>query len=147
METKTPLIDKILAENKPEPVKVRTFLPAALILLLIGAGGLYLVLTYTEPSGGTRWLFFFFGVLACTGLALPVTAYLNRRFPSIPPPTPAVVVRQALWIGIYIPILLWLRIGRLVNFSLAILLAAGFILIEWLLRLRERSSWKPQRRS
>lgn len=146
METKPPLIDKILADSKPEPVKPWLFFPAALILLAIGAGGLYLVVTYTEPSGGTRWLFFFFGVLALTGFALPITAYLNRRFPSIPPPTPAVVVRQAIWIGIYIPILLWLRIGRVVNLSLAILLAAGLILIEWLLRLRERSMWKPQRR-
>jgi hypothetical protein len=55
-------------------------------------------------------------------------------------------VRQAVWVGIYIPILLWLRIGRLVNPSLAILLAAGLILIEWLLRLRERSVWKPEQR-
>jgi hypothetical protein len=141
METKA-------AVKKPvSSVRLRTFLPAALLLMVLGWGGLYLVTRYTEPSGGTRWLFFFAGVLAGTGTALPIVAFLNRRFPSTPAPTHAVIVRQALWVGIYVPILAWLRIGRVVNFSLAILLAAGLILIEWLLRLRERSLWKPERRS
>ena len=54
------------------------------------------------------------------------------------------IVRQAIWIGIYFPTLAWLRIGRVLNLSLALLLAAGLILIELLLRLRERSQWKPE---
>lgn len=138
---------KAARKNAVPTVRVRTFLPAALILMVLGWGGLYLVTKLTEPSGGTRWLFFFAWVLACTGTALPIVAFLNRRFPSIPAPTHTVIVRQAIWVGIYVPILLWLRIGRVVNFSLAILLAAGLILIEWMLRLRERSLWKPERRS
>jgi hypothetical protein len=133
-------------EAKTPPVRVRTFLPAALILMALGWGGLYLVTQFALPSGGTRWLLFFFAVLAFTGLALPVVAFLNRRFPSTPPPTQAVIIRQAIWVGIYVPILLWLRIPRMITLSLAILLAAGLILIEWLLRLRERSLWKPERR-
>jgi hypothetical protein len=122
---------------------VRTFLPAALILMILGWGGWYAIVWFTVPSGGTRWAFFFTGMLALTGTFLPVTAYLNRRFPSMPPPTPAVIVRQALWVGIYIPTLLWLQIGRVLTFSLALLLLAGLILIEWLLRMRERSLWRP----
>lgn len=133
-------------EPKRSAIRVRDYLPTALILMISGWGGLFLLVNNTTPSGGTRWLFFFLGVIALTGLALPVMAFLNRRFPSTPPPTPAVIVRQAVWVGIYIPILLWLRIGRVVNLSLAILLAAGLILIEWLLRLRERSVWKPEQR-
>ena len=131
-------------DSRPSPPSVRSFLPAALILMLLGWGGLAYVLLETEPSGGTRWAFFFTGVLALTGVALPIVAYLNRRFPSVPPPSSAVIVRQAIWIGIYFPTLLWLRIGRVVNLSLALLLAAGLILIEFLLRLRERSQWKPE---
>jgi hypothetical protein len=134
-------------EAKIPPVRVRTYFPAALILMALGFGGLYLVTQSALPSGGTRWLLFFFAVLGCTGLALPGVAFLNRRFPSTPPPTQAVIVRQAIWVGIYVPILLWLRIPRMITVSLAILLAAGLILIEWLLRLRERSLWKPERRS
>ena len=134
-------------DSRPSPPSVRSFLPAALILMLLGWGGLAYVVFGTVPSGGTRWAFFFTGVLAITGVALPIVAYLNHRFPSMPPPSPAVIVRQAIWIGIYFPTLAWLSIGRVVNLSLALLLAAGLILIEFLLRLRERSQWKPQSRS
>jgi hypothetical protein len=125
---------------------VREFLPASLILLILGLGGFYAVVTYTVPSGGTRYLFFFTAVLALTGIALPAVAFLNRRFPSTPPVTQAVILRQAIWAGIYLPTLAWLRIGRILTPSIALLLAVGLILIEWLLRLRERSQWKPDSR-
>jgi hypothetical protein len=131
-------------DNKLSP-PVREFLPAALILLILGWVGFYLVVMYTTPSGGTRYLFFFTAVLAFTGMALPVVAFLNRRFASTPPATRAVILRQAIWAGIYLPTLAWLRIGRILTPSIALLLAVGLILIEWLLRLRERSQWKPDR--
>ena len=133
-------------ESRSSPPAVRSFLPAALILIVIGWGGYAYIVNWTDPSGGTRWAFFFTSVLGLTGVALPIVAYLNRRFPSVPAPSPVVIVRQAIWIGIYFPTLAWLRIGRVVNLSLALLLAAGLILIEFLLRLRERSQWKPQAR-
>ncbi len=81
--------------------------------------------------------------MALTGMALPVAAFLNRRFPSLPPPTPGVILRQAIWFGIYLPTLAWLQIGRMLTLPLAVLLALGFLMIEYLLRLRERSQWKP----
>lgn len=122
---------------------VRQFLPAAIILALLGWGGLLYVLLFTLPTVGPRWLFFFLSVLAVTGTFLPVVAFLNRRFPSSPPPTTAVVLRQALWVGIYFPTLAWLQIGRVLTPALALLLLLGFILIEWLMRLREKSRWNP----
>lgn len=131
-----------MVESKNSP-PVSYFLPTALFLVILGWGGLYLLYRYTTPSGGTRWLFFFTGVLAMTGAALPVMAFLNRRFNSIPPATSGVIVRQALWIGIYFPTLIWLQIGRVLNPFIALILAVGFVVIEWLLRLRERSRWKP----
>jgi len=70
-------------------------------------------------------------------------AFLNRRFPSQPTPTPGVILRQAIWFGIYVPTLAWLQIGRVLTPALALLLAVGLLLIEWLLRLREKSQWKP----
>ena len=126
------------------PVSVRSFLPAALVLMVLGWGGFLAVISLTTPNGGTRWVFFFTAVLALTGMALPGTAFLNRRFPSMPPPTSAVIVRQAIWFGVYLPTLAWLRIGRVLTFALAILLALGLVMIEYLLRLRERSQWKPK---
>lgn len=124
---------------------ITAYLPATIILMLLGWGGMVALLLMTTPNGGTRWLFFFTSVLALTGSALPLTAFLNRRFPSTPPPAPQVIVRQALWLGIYLPTLAWLQIGRVLNPALALLLAVGLILIEWLLRMRERAQWKPER--
>ena len=74
---------------------------------------------------------------------MPVMAFLNLRFPSTPPASAWVVVRQSLWCGLYIPTLAWLQAGRVLTLPMAVLLAAGLILIEFLLRLRERSQWKP----
>ena len=129
-------------ETRASP-SILSFLPAAFILAVLGWGGLLYTVLMTTPSGGTRWLFFFTGVLALTGTSLPIVAFLNRRFPSSPPTTGAAILRQALWIGIYFPTIAWLQIGRVLTTSLALLLAVGFLLIEWLLRLRERSLWRP----
>jgi hypothetical protein len=82
-------------------------------------------------------------MLALTGTVLPLVAFLNRRFSSLPPPTPLVVLRQSLWVGIYVATLAWLQIGRVLNPVIAVMLGLGLVLIEWLLRLRERSQWKP----
>ncbi|HSQ27989.1 MAG TPA: hypothetical protein VLM80_12775 [Anaerolineales bacterium] len=123
-----------------------SILPIAIPLMLLGWGSLAFLFLFTEPSGGTRWAMFFSGMLAVTGTTLPVVSFLNRRFPSLPPPSQAVIVRQAIWVGLYIPTLVWLQIGRVMNPSLALLLAVGFLLIEGLLRLIERSLWKPDRK-
>jgi len=133
-----------MAMDDRQPPSVSSFIPAAFILGVIGWCGLIVVIYYSLPTAGPRWLFFFLSVLAITGTALPVVAFLNRRFPSTPPPTHGVIVRQAIWIGIYIPTLLWLQIGRVLTPALALLLAVGLVLIEWLLRLREKSQWKPK---
>lgn len=122
---------------------VRSVLLAAILLGVIGWLGIIAVLLLTLPFVGPRWLFFFMSVLAVTGTVLPAVAFLNRRFPSTPTPTPGVIVRQAIWVGIYFPTLAWLQIGRVLTPALALLLAVGLVLIEWLLRLREKSQWNP----
>ena len=125
------------------PPRVANFLPAALVLFILGWGGLIALTISTLPTVGPRWLFFFLCVLAITGTVLPVTAFLNRRFPSTPPPSAMVVVRQALWFAVYGATVIWLQMGRVLNPALAILLAIGLGLIEFLLRLSEKSQWKP----
>ena len=129
--------------NQKQTPSINSFLPAALFLAIIGWGGLIALIYFTMPTVGPRWLFFFLSVLAVTAIALPLAAFLNNRFPSTPPATTGVILRQALWVGIYFPTLAWLQIGRVLTPSLALLLAVGFILIEFLLRLREKSQWKP----
>jgi hypothetical protein len=122
--------------------RVANFLPASIFLFIVGWGGLIALILTTLPTVGPRWLFFFLCVLAITGTTLPITAFLNRRFPSTPPPTYWVVVRQALWFAIYASTLTWLQMGRVLNPALAVLLAIGLGLIEFLLRLSEKSQWK-----
>ena len=89
-------------------------------------------------------MFFFLAVLAFTGPALPLTYYLNMRFPSKPPVEGFVIIRQALWVGVYFSTLAWLQLGRVLNFILAFILLGVFALIEFLLRFFERSRWEPK---
>jgi hypothetical protein len=116
----------------------------SLFLCLVGWGGLFYLINETLPFLGPRWLFFFFLMLAVTGLVLPVTYFLNRRFPSDPPADSGVVLREAMWAGVYACALVWLQLGRVLNPGLMVVLAAGMLLVEFLLRLRERTVWTPQ---
>jgi hypothetical protein len=83
-------------------------------------------------------------VIALTGPAIPITYYLNKRFPSNPPVEGLVIIRQALWVGVFGSTLTWLQLGRVLTPALALILAGVFILIEFLLRLFERSRWNPK---
>jgi hypothetical protein len=127
-----------------QPPTIHSTLPAALILALIGWGGLYELINTTRPAVGARWLFFFLGVLAVSGTALPLVAFINRRFQTDPPATIAIIVRQALWIAIYFSTLAWLQKGRILTPTLGIVLGLGIVAIEGLLRSRELSQWKPK---
>jgi low temperature requirement protein LtrA len=114
-----------------------------MLFVAVGWGGLFLLLNSTEPTLWPRWLFFFLIVVAFTGTALPVASFFNHRFPGEPPATVRVILRQALWVGVFAGTLAWLRIGGILNAALAIMLAAAFIAIEWFVRLRERAHWNP----
>jgi len=74
----------------------KDFLPAFLILILLGGGGLALVTLFTLPTLGPRWLFFFFLVLLASGIALPIAYLLNLRFASKHPVDQPVIIREAL---------------------------------------------------
>jgi hypothetical protein len=131
-----------MVEN-PKPLTFLSFLPAAILLALIGWVGLAGLVVFTLPTLGPRWLFFFLGVIALTGTSLPAIYFLNRRFPSNPPPEPGVLLRQAVWIGVYGGTLAWLQLGRMLSPTAAAIIAGALVLIEGLLRMREISRWKP----
>ena len=127
---------------RPSSGSMLKYLPVAFFLMLVGWGGLGALVLYMPPTVWPRWLFFFLGVLACTGTALPLVSFLNLRFPSNPPAPEGAIIRQALWFGIYFPTLAWLRIPRVLTAALALLLGLGLLTIESLLRLRENSQWR-----
>jgi hypothetical protein len=131
-------------KSSQKPSFLATFLPLSVVLTLIGWAGLFIVVWHTLPTLGPRWLFFFLSVIALTGPAIPLTYYLNQRFPSNPPIEGLVIIRQALWFGMFGGSLTWLQLGRVLTPALALIMAGVFILIEFLLRLFERSRWNPK---
>lgn len=126
-----------------EQLSFRPFGLSSLVLMLIGWGGLYLLITETLPYVWPRWGFFVLTLMAVTGSVLPIVYFFHRRFPDETPAGANVIVRQALWFGIYGATLAWLQLGRLVTVYVVLGLAGGLVAIEYFIRLRERSRWKP----
>ncbi len=117
----------------------------AIFLCLVGWGGLVYLILDTLPLLGPRWLFFFFLMTGLSGVALPIVYFLNVRFPSNPQVDTGVVLREAMWVGIYGCALSWLQMGRVLAPGVAIILAGGFVVVELLLRMREGSQWMPKK--
>ncbi len=111
---------------------------------MVGWIGLIWLIQNTEPYIWPRWFFFFFMTLAVSGLALPLSTWLNLRFPSDPPAGVAVITRQASWFGVYGCVLAWLQLGRALTTFTAVAIGVGFILIEAFIRIREKSLWMPK---
>lgn len=124
-------------------LRFKPFALSSLVLMAAGWAGLYLLITETRPEVWPRWGFFVLMLIAITGTLLPIMYFFHRRFPDEPPADANVIVRQALWFGVYGATLAWLQLGRLVTVYVIIGLAIGLIAIEHLIRLRERSQWTP----
>ena len=124
-------------------LKFKPFGLAALVLMIAGWGGLYFLLNETLPYVWPRWGFFVLVLLALTGTALPIVYFFHRRFSGEKSAEANVIVRQALWFGVYGATLAWLQLGRLVTIYVILGLAVGLAAIEYFTRLREKSHWKP----
>ena len=124
-------------------LRFKPFAISSLVLMIIGWGGLYFLITQTLPYVLPRWGFFFLTLMAITGTMLPIIYFLHRRFPSDKPAEANVIVRQALWFGVYAATLAWLQIGGLVTVYVVVGLAGGLAAIEYFIRLREKAHWKP----
>jgi hypothetical protein len=121
----------------------RPYLTATIILIVIGWGTAAFAVLTLPPTVWARWLLFFGGTIGLTGLFLPATWFLNLRFPSNPPVGAAVIMRQAVWVGVYGALLAWLQQERLVTLWTGLGLAAGLGAIEYLIRMRENARWQP----
>jgi hypothetical protein len=124
---------------------VGQYIASALFLMLLGWGGLALIIFVFNlpPLVWARWGFFALWFIGLSGTALPLTYFLNLRFPSNPPAEPNAIVRQAIWIGVYGSVLAWLQLGHLITLWVWMGLAGGLVGIEYLIRLRERARWRP----
>ena len=126
-----------------ESPNFRSLIFPTIFLILAGWGGIVALVLYTEPLIWMRWALFALLFLALTGTSLPIIYFIHKRDPSNPPAGLRVIVRQAQWVGVYGLVVLWLRWGELLTLWLALGLAGGLLAIESLIRLRERSLWKP----
>ncbi len=118
----------------------KSLLAAAILLAVGGWLGLWLVVNYTLPTIGSRWMFFLLLTLAASGSALPLVWLLHRRFGGSRPAPAGVLLRQGLWAGLLASLCVWLQINRNLTLPLAFVLGASLFALEWLLRLLERSS-------
>ena len=126
-----------------EQLRFKPFGLSSLALMIVGWGGLYLLITQTLPAVWPRWGFFILVLMAVTGTVLPIVYFFHRRFPGENPAEANVIVRQALWFGVYGATLAWLQLGRLVTVYVVLGLAGGLAAIEYFIRLREKAHWKP----
>ena len=129
--------------DRKKSFSFQPFLPTTVLMLAIGWGGLAWTILFTLPTVWQRWGFFVFLIIALTASALPITYYLNLRFPSTPPANPPTILRQAIWLGVYGSTLAWLQLGSIVTSWTLFGLALGILVIESLIRLIERTRWHP----
>lgn len=122
----------------------RPYLASAITLFVLGWGLAAFAVFALTPTLWARWLLFFGGTLGLTSAGLLVTWFLNLRFPSTPPAGPGVIVRQALWVGVYGAVMVWLQQVRLVTIWSSLGLAVGLVAIEYLIRIREKARWQPK---
>lgn len=128
------------SQNK---ISFRNYISSTLTLIFVGWGGLAAVIYFALPYVWARWGFFVFGIMALTGIALPIVYFFHRRFPAEPPAESNVIVRQAVWVGVYGATLAWLQLGRLVTLYVILGLAGGLIATEYFIRLREKANRRP----
>lgn len=115
---------------------------ASLLMIIVGWYGLYTLVTTQIPRVGQRWLFFVLLHIAVTGTVMPFVRYLNIRLTPITRPLPSggVIVRQSVWIGIFVVTCAWLQIPRVLTVPIMFFLALAFGVIEVFLRSREMAN-------
>ncbi len=122
-----------------EKPSFRPYIIPTLALAIGGWGGLYALMQFTLPTLWPRWGFYALLVLGLTGAAIPLSFLYNAFLSSQPTSDHKVIVRQAVWVGIYGALLAWLQLGRVLTFGLGVAIGAGMVVIEYAIRLRERA--------
>ncbi len=79
-------------------------------------------------------------MVAATGLAMPIVYYANVRFGRGEQPPMLVIVRQALWVGLWAAFCVWLQMNRSLGLVVALLAALVLGTVELLFQVRRRAS-------
>ena len=114
---------------------------SSIFLTILGGGGLTFVFMFFEPTLGPRWMFFFFLTIIGAGVALPISYLIQRRFANQVIPG-KILIREAILFGIFLALTAWLQLGRILTNLIIVIIAIGFILLEMLLRMTEKATFK-----
>ncbi len=114
---------------------------SSIFLTILGGGGLAFIFIFFEPTLGPRWMFFFFLTIIGAGIALPISYLIQRRFTK-QIVSGKVLIREATLFGIFLALIAWLQLGRILTNLIILIIAVGFILLEMLLRMAEKATFK-----
>jgi hypothetical protein len=105
---------------------------------------LYYLINYVWPTpeeifARPQLLLFTFMFLGLSSVTIPVSAYLNHRFArkDWSERDKTRLVRQGTWVGLFGVLLAYLQLIRALNWTIAIVLAGVFVLIEVFFLTRE----------
>jgi len=85
-------------------------------------------------------MFFFFLSITGAGIALPFSYLTQRRFANQVVPG-KVLIREAILFGVFLALIAWLQLGRILTNLIIVVIAVGFILLEILLRMAEKATF------
>jgi hypothetical protein len=114
---------------------------SSIFLTILGGGGLAFIFIFLEPTLGPRWMFFFFLMIIGAGIALPISYLIQRRFAN-QVVQGKVLIREAILFGVFLSMTAWLQLGRILTNLIIVIIAVGFILLEMLLRMAEKATFK-----
>jgi Flp pilus assembly protein TadB len=86
-------------------------------------------------------MFFFFLSIIGAGIALPFCYLIQRRFANQVVPG-KVLIREAILFGVFLALVAWLQLGRVLTNLIIVIIAVGFVLLEMLLRMAEKATFK-----
>ncbi len=114
---------------------------AAALMAITGWVGLWILLTSMLPTAAPLWFFFVLLYLAVTGTVLPFVRFLNMRFAREDrSPSDGVILRQSIWVGLFVVACAWLQIPRVLNPVIAFFLGLSLIAVEGFLHIREQDT-------
>lgn len=98
-------------------------------------------------AANTEIIFVFLAAvaIAIAGLSLPFLYFLGWRFgfggnPAGQPPRFIVVIRQGMWVGVWVAFCLWLQMNRTLGIAVVLLGGGVLVLFEILLQIRARAA-------
>ena len=114
---------------------------SSIFLTILGGGGLTFIFMFLKPTLGPRWMFFFFLSIIGAGIALPFCYLIQRRFAN-QVVAGKVLIREAILFGVFLALVAWLQLGRVLTNLIIVIIAIGFVLLEMLLRMAEKATFK-----